>query len=147
MTKIDDQSAEELSESVCLGLLRTVDFGRFAVTSSDGGVDIFPVNFVVDHGTILFKSAPGAKIDRVRDVQLAAFEADHHDWYERSAWSVVVKARPSVVEKHAEVVDLFDVKVDAWHPGHKSHFVRLVPTSITGRRFTVQSSTARRRTP
>ena len=128
---------EAISESACLGLLREEVIGRFAVASADGTVDIFPVNYVVDQGTILFRSASGSKIDAVAEPAAAAFEVDHFDWYERTAWSVVVKGTASVLSGHGELFDLFEVEVVPWHPAPKPYFVRIVPDSITGRRFHV----------
>jgi nitroimidazol reductase NimA-like FMN-containing flavoprotein (pyridoxamine 5'-phosphate oxidase superfamily) len=132
---VDDM--EELSSATCLTLLRSVAVGRIAVATDDGGADIFPVNFVVDHGTVVFRTAPGTKVDRIIATQRIAFEADHFDWYERIAWSVVLKGAASVVHSTAELADLFEVEVIPWHPSDKPYFVRLVPDSTTGRRFRV----------
>jgi len=136
----DDKGIDEperLSSATCLELLRSVAIGRIAVATADGGTDIFPVNFVVDHGTVVFRTAPGTKVDRILATQRAAFEADHFDWYERIAWSVVLKGEASVVHSTDEVAALFDVQVVPWHPSDKPYFVRLVPDSTTGRRFHV----------
>ncbi|RZK94040.1 MAG: hypothetical protein EOP30_09080 [Rhodococcus sp. (in: high G+C Gram-positive bacteria)] len=54
--------------------------------------DIFPLNYAVDHGTIVFRSGRGTK----------SFP---------------------------------------WQAGAKNHFVRLVPTVVTGRRFPVVDPT------
>ncbi|WP_431843092.1 pyridoxamine 5'-phosphate oxidase family protein [Calidifontibacter indicus] len=43
-------------------LLRSAAVGRLAVVV-DGLPDIFPVNHPVDHGTILFRTAQGTKLD------------------------------------------------------------------------------------
>jgi hypothetical protein len=42
-----------------------------------------------------------------------------------------------VLTGHGELFDLFDVEVIPWHPAPKPFFVRIVPESITGRRFHV----------
>jgi uncharacterized protein len=128
---------EELSESACLALLRTVDVGRLAVNTEDGAVDIFPINFTVDHGTVVFRTAPGTKLDSIIASQRVAFEADHFDWYEHVAWSVVIKGDAELAMRRGDLEDLFDVEVHPWHPRHKPHLVRIVPTATTGRRFVV----------
>lgn len=133
----EQHAMEELSESTCLSLLRTVDIGRLAVVAEDGGVDIFPVNFTVDHGTVVFRTAPGTKLDRLLAERRVAFEADHFDWYEHVAWSVVVKGDAELVRRRSDLEELYDVEVHPWHPRHKPHHVRLVPTLVTGRRFVV----------
>ena len=47
-----------LSETECWNLLSSVALGRL-VTSVDGEPAIFPVNFVVQHRTVLFRTAEG----------------------------------------------------------------------------------------
>lgn len=128
---------EELSPSTCLALLRTVEVGRLAVVTGDDRVDIFPVNFVVDHGTVVFRTAPGTKLDSIAAMPRAAFEADRFDWYDHVAWSVVIKGDAELVRRRADLEELFEVEVHPWHPRHKPHLVRITPSSITGRRFVV----------
>lgn len=123
--------------SECLELLRSADIGRLAVQLPEGGVDIFPVNFAVDRDTVLVRTAAGTKLDSIENEPTVAFEVDHFDWYDRSAWSVVVKGSASVVKQHNELFELFNVELDAWHPARKPFFLRLVPTSTTGRRFRI----------
>lgn len=124
--------------STCLDLLRQVDVGRLAVRLPDGGVDVFPVNFVVDGGTVLLRTAAGTKLDSIRDEPRVAFEADHFDWYGQIAWSVVMKGGARLVEDPLEQFALFSVELDAWHPERKPFFVRIEPTETTGRRFRVR---------
>ena len=45
-----------LTETECWSLLSSVALGRL-VTSVDGHPEIFPVNFVVQHKTVLFRTA------------------------------------------------------------------------------------------
>lgn len=134
------EPVEEIAESECLGLLRGVEVGRLAVQLADGGVDIFPVNFVVDEGTVLLRTAGGTKLDSIRDEPTVAFEADSFDWYEGTAWSVVVKGRASQITDRNELFSLFHVELGSWQTGRKPFFVRIEPTSTTGRRFTVHRS-------
>jgi nitroimidazol reductase NimA-like FMN-containing flavoprotein (pyridoxamine 5'-phosphate oxidase superfamily) len=133
----DELEMEALSTSTCLALLRTVDVGRLAVVTADGGVDIFPINFIVDHGTVVFRTAPGTKLDSLVADRRVAFEADHFDWYEHVAWSVVIKGDAEFVTRRSDLEELFDLDVHPWHPHHKPHLVRLLPTLVTGRRFVV----------
>ena len=48
----------ELDESACWGLLRSVEVGRLAVVVNHRP-EIFPINFVVDHATVVFRTAGG----------------------------------------------------------------------------------------
>lgn len=131
------QRPEELTESECLGLLSRVDVGRLAVRLTDGGVDVFPVNFIVDHGTVLFCTAAGRKLSSIEDEPIVAFEADHFDWYERTAWSVVIKGEAARITDSDELLELRDGDLDSWQHERKPFFVRIVPSMTTGRRFTV----------
>ena len=132
------QPPAELSESECLGLLRRVDVGRLAVRLTDGGVDVYPVNFVVDHGTVLFCTAAGTKLSSIEAEPIVAFEADHFDWYERTAWSVVVKGEATRVTDRNDLLELRDGELESWQQDRKPFFVRIVPSMTTGRRFTVR---------
>lgn len=131
----DQDPIEELTVAECLERLRSAEIGRLGVQLPNGGVDIFPVNFLMDQDMVLVRTAAGTKLESIEKHPLVAFEADDFDWYERTAWSVVVKGSASLVRNHDEILDLFTVELDAWHPSRKPFFLRLVPTSITGRRF------------
>ncbi|MGV0602496.1 pyridoxamine 5'-phosphate oxidase family protein, partial [Mycolicibacterium pulveris] len=77
-----------LSESDCWNLLSSVSLGRL-VTSVDGQPEIFPVNFVVQRRTILFRTAEGTKLVSAAINDRVLFEADGHHLTE--GWSVIVK--------------------------------------------------------
>ncbi len=138
-TEGSDTPLEKLGESTCWSLLRTVDVGRIAVATDDGGVDIFPINFVVDHGTIVFRTAAGTKLTRLSHGGEVSFEADDSDLDDGVAWSVVVRGAAETIHDRTDLFDSFDLELRPWHASHKPFFVRLVPTSTTGRRFTVTS--------
>ncbi|MGB0112651.1 MAG: pyridoxamine 5'-phosphate oxidase family protein [Ilumatobacteraceae bacterium] len=135
MTEPDhDDPMESLSVSECFALLRTVDVGRIAVVGSDEVVDIFPVNFVVDHGTVVFRTAPGTKIAGLTSGHRVAFEADNVG-ADGDVWSVVLKGEGALVARRTDLVDMFDLDVDPWHKSPKPNFVRVTPTETTGRRL------------
>ncbi|WP_426566209.1 pyridoxamine 5'-phosphate oxidase family protein [Angustibacter sp. McL0619] len=66
-----------LSASQAWQLLRGAPFGRLAVVL-DACPDIFPVNHVVDHGSVVFRTEVGAKLIG-SDGQQVAYEADGFD--------------------------------------------------------------------
>ena len=133
----EPQRPEELAEAECFRLLRGVEVGRLAVRLTDGGIDIFPVNYDVDGDTVVFCTAAGSKLSSIEAEPVVAFEADHFDWYERTAWSVVVRGTASVVADDGELLELVDGNLAPWQDGPKPYFVRILPASTTGRRFTV----------
>ena len=59
------------------------------VTSVDGEPEIFPVNFVVQHRTVLFRTAEGTKLVSAAINNNVVFEADDHNVAE--GWSVIVR--------------------------------------------------------
>ena len=66
---------EELPTHECWRLLRTTTVGRLAV-SVDSQPDIFPVNYVVDHGTLVFRTDAGTKLTAALTSNAVAVEAD-----------------------------------------------------------------------
>ena len=129
-------ATEVLAPRECWGLLRGVSVGRLAVWLTDHP-DIFPVNFTVDHGTVVFRTAPGSKLTGATGPAPVAFEADGVDADTGIAWSVVVKGSATVMESTGDLLDSFALSLFPWQPGRKDTFVRIVPTEITGRRFKV----------
>jgi hypothetical protein len=123
-----------LAVDECWALLRGAEIGRLALIIA-GKPEIFPLNFVVDHGTIVFRSAPGTKLSSSSEHPTVAFETDGFDEAGFAAWSVVVQGqlRPLVsTEPLDTLLPLFPL-----HPGSKPRFMRIVPDAISGRRFLV----------
>jgi nitroimidazol reductase NimA-like FMN-containing flavoprotein (pyridoxamine 5'-phosphate oxidase superfamily) len=144
---VDDQPLEELSESECWTLLRSVAVGRLATPNAHGGVDVFPVNHVIDQGSIVFRTALGSKLTNALDATEVAFEADNaspnlREHAERldDPWSVVIHGTAELITQHTELFDSFELKLQPWHVSNKPYFVRLVPTAVSGRRFHAEPS-------
>ena len=124
-----------LEANACWALLRSHEVGRLAV-SIDDRPEIFPINYVVDHGTVVFRTTEGTKLAGAvqRDV---AFEADGYEPETGEAWSVVVKGRAEEISRGQELLDTADLPLFPWHAAPKQRFVRIVAAEITGRRFRV----------
>lgn len=136
MNKPAHAQTEDLPVHECWALLRGVSVGRLAVWVTDHP-DIFPVNYAVDHGTLVFRTGPGTKLAAaLRDIPVA-LEADGVDPETGIAWSVVVKGDSTLINSTEDVLDSFSLRLFPWHPGHKDTFIRISPTSITGRKFSV----------
>lgn len=129
---------EVLNESTCWQLLRTTVVGRLAIHDDEGGIDIYPVNYVVDHGSVVFRTAAGTKLAEVDRLPQVAFEADNSDLADGVAWSVLLKGTAEMIEGHSELLASFELDVHPWHLSSKPYFVRVVPVSTTGRRFTIE---------
>jgi nitroimidazol reductase NimA-like FMN-containing flavoprotein (pyridoxamine 5'-phosphate oxidase superfamily) len=99
--------------------------------------DIFPINFVVDHGTVVFRTAEGTKLAASVLGQAVAFEVDGYDAASGEAWSVVIKGHASEIQRMQELFDASELPLFPWHAAPKPRFVRIVPDELTGRRFHV----------
>jgi uncharacterized protein len=125
---------EHIDRDGCLRLLAEDEIGRLAV--NDGTIPtIFPVNYRLDGDAIVFRTAPGTKLES-GPRSPASFEIDRFDRTARAGWSVLVVGRleevtPYDARTFARVTDL---PVDPWADHEKPHWMRLVPTRITGRR-------------
>lgn len=108
-----------------------------ALHGVDGEIEIFPVNFIVDHSSIVFRTGVGTKLSLAHQQGRAAFEADDFDFYDATAWSVVLRGVPNVIQHHDDVIAAFDLQIRPWQVGHKPTYVRLSPDVVTGRRFRV----------
>ncbi len=124
---------QNLTASECWQLLREATIGRVAVVR-DGESDIFPVNHVVDHGTVVYRTGTGTlfKATLHKDV---AFEVDGFE--DDTAWSVVLHGRASESRQITQLIESFNLPVAPWQPGAKPRFVRIEPSEISGRRFQV----------
>jgi nitroimidazol reductase NimA-like FMN-containing flavoprotein (pyridoxamine 5'-phosphate oxidase superfamily) len=127
---------EVLSTNECWALLRDSVVGRLAVTVN-GDPDIFPVNPVVDHGTIVFRTTAGTKLAATKGRNVA-FEVDGYDTDTARAWSVVLKGRVHEILEVEETLRALRLPLYPWQPGRKPRFVRIEPVSVTGRRFVVE---------
>jgi nitroimidazol reductase NimA-like FMN-containing flavoprotein (pyridoxamine 5'-phosphate oxidase superfamily) len=92
-----------------------------------------PVNFVVQNRTVLFRTAEGTKLVSTAINNQVVFEADEHNVAE--GWSVIVKGTARVVRTDDDLADAEHAQLLPWTATAKTHYVRVIPTSITGRRF------------
>lgn len=127
---------EHLDAAECWSLLRTGDVGRLAVSIADHP-DIFPVNYVVDGTSIVFRTAAGTKLAGAVLGRSVAFEIDGYDPAAGEAWSVVVKGRAREIEHMIEYFAAEELPLFPWHASPKPDFVRIDGEIVTGRRFHV----------
>jgi uncharacterized protein len=126
---------EWIGRDECLEFLASDSIGRLAITVGNTPA-IFPVNYALDGETIVFRSDPGTKVDWGPRAPVA-FEVDDFDRSTRSGWSVVVTGRldePAPYDADAQE-RIHSLPLEPWAGGDKSHWLRLTPTRITGRRI------------
>jgi nitroimidazol reductase NimA-like FMN-containing flavoprotein (pyridoxamine 5'-phosphate oxidase superfamily) len=126
----------KLSFDQCWDLLAASVVGRLAIVV-DGHPEIFPVNFVVERRSIVFRTAGGTKYWETARDSAAAFEIDGYDTANQEAWSVVARGSTALVDSEVEQAAADALGLEPWEPGDKSHYVRLSPQVLTGRRFKV----------
>jgi nitroimidazol reductase NimA-like FMN-containing flavoprotein (pyridoxamine 5'-phosphate oxidase superfamily) len=126
---------EVLDHDECVRLLASDEVGRLALV--DGGAPVvFPVNYRLDGEAIVFRTAPGTKL-AIAARGPVAFEVDAFDRTARTGWSVLATGRleevthfdPPTFER------VRDLPVESWAGGERAHWMRLVPSRITGRRI------------
>jgi nitroimidazol reductase NimA-like FMN-containing flavoprotein (pyridoxamine 5'-phosphate oxidase superfamily) len=134
--RVSTPETEHLEVRECWRLLRGVSIGRLGVwTERDPG--IFPINYIVDGETVVFRSGDGTKLRAALGGSPVALEADAVDTGSGIAWSVVLTGHASEMERTEETLNTVGKLLFPWHPGQKDHFVRIVPSTVSGRRFTV----------
>ena len=131
MTTTDD-GVTILPLHECWDLIASVTLGRL-VTSVDGQPEIFPVNYVVQHRTVLFRTAEGTKLISAAINRNVVFEADEHNIAE--GWSVIIKGVARSLRTNEEIEEAERAQLLPWTAPAKTHFVRVLPEVVTGRRF------------
>jgi len=121
-----------LSETESWNLLASVALGRL-ITSVDGEPEVFPVNFVVQDRTVLFRTAEGTKLVSAAINNNVVFEADDHNVAQ--GWSVVVRGIARTLRTDDEISAAERAQLLPWTATIKQHHVRVIPSRITGRRF------------
>lgn len=120
----------------CWSLLRSAQVGRLAVSVEDRP-DIYPINFVTDHGSIVFRTAEGTKLFAALSQPNVAFETDGYDPEDGEAWSVVIKGRIEEIREIPDALEAMMLPLFPWHAGPKNRFMRVLPDDVSGRRFHV----------
>jgi nitroimidazol reductase NimA-like FMN-containing flavoprotein (pyridoxamine 5'-phosphate oxidase superfamily) len=126
---------EILSEEECMQLLRSQSVGRIALTDH-GQPLIFPVNYAADERAVVFRTAPGMKLQESRMARVA-FEVDEVDAATGTAWSVVVNG---IAYEITDTLDglserLRTLVVEPMAPGERPKWVAVMRQGISGRRF------------
>ncbi len=126
------EGATILPAHECWDLMKSVTLGRL-VTSVDARPQIFPVNFVVQRRTVLFRTAEGTKLVSAAINNHVLFEVDYHNVAE--GWSVIVQGRARSLRTDEEIEEAERAQLLTWTATEKTHYVRIIPDMVTGRRF------------
>ncbi|MGK4584739.1 helix-turn-helix domain-containing protein [Kitasatospora sp. HPMI-4] len=123
-----------LTEPECWEKLGTHGIGRVALPVQPGP-EVFPVNYTVDAGTVVYRTDPrGAAA--AGEASALSFEADRIDDRLSRGWSVLITGTaerivdPQVVERLAQLPG-----AESWAGGSRPLWIRIRPEQITGRRI------------
>jgi nitroimidazol reductase NimA-like FMN-containing flavoprotein (pyridoxamine 5'-phosphate oxidase superfamily) len=120
----------------CLRRLALGGVGRVAVTVSALPA-VFPVNFALCDGDVLFRTATGTKLAAAVRNDIVAFEIDHVDAMGHLGWSVLVIGPSHEVVEPAELEAATRVPLTRWVVGGgPESFVRIRTDLVTGRELT-----------
>lgn len=130
-----DRLIVEISEDECRQLLASKSVGRLAVTT-DMGPEIFPVNYGVLDGSIVFWTGPGTKWDHAA-FDHVAFEVDDLDVESRTGWVVEAKGRSEDVTDTLDkwTSSLRELPVHPWVAGPHPNCIAILRPRLSGRRL------------
>jgi hypothetical protein len=133
--RTEDLDVVEITEDECLRLLATQDMGRLAVVR-DGRPEIFPVNYGLDGGDIVFRTDAGTKFD-LATMGWVAFEVDYFDPVSLKGWDVQARGvgRDVTSGLDAASTRLRAVEIVPWIVGEKANRVAILDPVLTGRRL------------
>jgi nitroimidazol reductase NimA-like FMN-containing flavoprotein (pyridoxamine 5'-phosphate oxidase superfamily) len=134
-TREPSPSLWPLSRSECLDLLATTTVGRVALMV-DQRPQIFPVNYVLDGDTVLFRTAEGTILSHA-GLSSVAFEVDRIDESHHTGWSVLVHGRADNITDAVDATSerLRQRSLTTWAPGRRDQWFAIRPQDITGRRL------------
>lgn len=125
---------EVLDRDRCLELLAAGSVGRVAVIAGREPV-IFPVNYALHEDCIVFRSAPGTKVQAVDWGTRVSFEIDDLDPVAREGWSVVAVGRAEEICSAREVARVAEATgLETWAAGEHDHWISITPERLSGRR-------------
>ena len=125
----------ELTVDECVELISASVVGRAAICTPSGP-HVVPVNFAVDHDSIVFRTTPYSVLGTYGWAGDMAFEVDHIEVEKHQGWSVVAVGRGEMVEDVEEIEEIrWAHEPKPWADGTRPLYVRLRWREITGRRI------------
>ncbi len=126
----------DISPEECADLLAASRLGRLGVII-DGRPEIFPVNHVYDRASdsVVFPTRDGTKLHGALDWPWVAYEVDGVDPDDAGGWSVAVVGAAEEITGTDEIARLALERHVLWAAGESAHWIRIVPSKMTGRRI------------
>lgn len=130
-----DDGLEILSDEECRALLGQATLGRVAITI--GALPaVLPVNYTLLDGDIVFLTGEGVKLRAALDRAVVAFEVDAIDGSRHVGWSVLAVGMAEEITGDEDLARARGLNVRPLVGGTRTHFVRVRPDFLSGRRIT-----------
>ena len=129
-----DNGLEILSPEQCHDLLRRNTVGREAVTVAALPA-IFPVNYAVLDGDIVFMTGEGTKLRAASERAVVAFQVDHINEATSTGWSVLAIGLAEQIADPDEIRAAEGLSLHPFAAGDRSHFVKIRLEFVSGRRL------------
>ena len=129
---VEENQVRVLCDDEAWDLLSGVALGRL-VTAGGGKVEIFPINFVAQDRSVLFRTAEGTKLFGAVMNDSVLFEADDHT--DAGGWSVIVRGTARVLSTAADIREADRAQLVPWIPTEKLRYVRITPNDVSWRHF------------
>lgn len=110
----------------CLRRLSWENVGRIGLVEPDGVVSIYPVNFLLHDGAIVFRTTPRRAALLTRDT--VTFEVDHIDDVHGSGWSVIARGPVTILDESP-----LGAAPMSWAPDGRTVTASLAPIALSGR--------------
>lgn len=132
---LDWSGLEVLSYEECRGLLERQPVGRVGFVQ-DGSPVILPINYVLDGGSIVFRSGRGSKLESALMSRPVCVEVDSWNVVEHTGWSVLAKGLAEHVIDGDEIDRLDALAVKPWsRPDLRHEWIRVMIEELSGRRI------------
>nr|WP_246391008.1 pyridoxamine 5'-phosphate oxidase family protein [Nocardioides soli] len=102
---------------------------------ADDGPQIYPVNFAVDDGTIVFRTSAYGPLTSLVHHNEVAFEVDEFDREHHHGWSVIAHGRARALEGDEAHEQTTLRMLEPWAAGSRTLHIRVTPRQLTGRQF------------
>lgn len=124
---------EVLDNTECRRLMVVGTVGRLGY-GADDQQRIIPMNYVLDHGYLVFRTSEDSEVARCVVGRPVAFEVDDIDPFLQAGWSVLVTGTAEILPR--EELRAMDVgeTPEPWASGIRSLYIRVPLTDISGRR-------------
>jgi nitroimidazol reductase NimA-like FMN-containing flavoprotein (pyridoxamine 5'-phosphate oxidase superfamily) len=130
---LTDNGLELLTPEQCHDLLARTGVGRVGVTI--GALPaIFPVNYALLGEDIVFLTSEGTKLRAALDRAVVAFEVDQFDLVAGWGWSVLAVGIATEITDPEELAAARALGFSPLAHGERTHFVRIRPEFVSGRR-------------